>query len=163
MSRGVARCLTRILCTRHPRVPVAEDAAGISLPCPNVQLVMRRQPQAVGRARVVEELATQYRRRGVCGIPLLCVDEARTPSISLSVSVHANVARSKWCRNLPFLQIRSAKMHLICGRPVRPSAGARPSFTGLCQPISGTPPGSLLTTEIPTPISKGAQARGSDL
>ena len=61
VSRAAAFRLARVLHARHLRVPVAEGAVRIALPRPDMQLVMRRQAQAVGGAHVVEELAAQLK------------------------------------------------------------------------------------------------------
>src|SRR5580765_205963 len=58
--------------TGHARMPVHKRAIRIVFPCPHVQGVERRKPEAVGRLEIVEYLSHQLRRGArVRLVPLL--------------------------------------------------------------------------------------------
>src|SRR3954470_1152225 len=56
--------------TRHAGIPVRERAVRIVLPCPDVQRVERRRPEAIGGLEVVKELSVQLGRAGVGFVPV---------------------------------------------------------------------------------------------
>ena len=59
------------------RMPVHKRTVRIVLPCPHVQRIERRQAEAIGRLKVLEELSHQLwgAALGMCSIPLAGQDE----------------------------------------------------------------------------------------